>query len=94
MAKIILKIIYTCLLYIIHFVYEAKTKNTFTYDKFKSIKLEYSTFYMYSQVSLNLFTFLMNTTNKEIQLTDGELCFMKVPIDLIVYKEPIKKSVI
>ena len=38
----------------------------FTYDKLQSVKFGFSIFDMFNQVLLNLFTFLINTTNQEV----------------------------
>ena len=38
----------------------------FTYDKLESIKFGFSIIDIFSQVLLNLFTFLVNTTNKKV----------------------------
>ena len=38
----------------------------FTCDKLESVKFGFNIFHMFSQVLLNLFTFLINTTNQEV----------------------------
>ena len=42
-------------------------KIKFTYDKLDSIEFGFSIFDMFSQVLLNLFTFLINTTDIDTQ---------------------------
>ena len=52
--------------YFVYFIYIHINNNKFTYDKYKTAKFGFSVFDVFSQVSLKLFTFLINTTDIEI----------------------------
>ena len=51
--------------YFVYYIHMNKIK--FTYDKLESIKFGFNIFDMFSQVLLNLFTFLINTTDIDTQ---------------------------